>query len=64
MDDLPRTVPVETGSLLATVELADETGPIRGVLRADGQPPRKFFGWLELMDALEQLRAGPSARIP
>jgi hypothetical protein len=57
MDDQPSAPPVDAALLQATVELADEDGPIRGVLRADGRPPRKFFGWLELMDALEQLRA-------
>lgn len=57
MDEDSTSARVETSTLEATIELADEDGPVRGVLRTEDGPPRKFFGWLELMDALEQVRA-------
>jgi hypothetical protein len=45
------------------VLLAIETGsePIEGSLAAAGEEPRAFHGWIELVEALERLRADAAA---
>ena len=38
-------------------------GPISGTVTAGEREPRSFFGWLELMDALEELRVPEGRRV-
>lgn len=45
--------------LVLDVSLASAaTAPINGKLADSDGEPRQFFGWLELMDLLEELRRG------
>jgi hypothetical protein len=43
----------------AHLHLAIETGsePIAGSLKGPDEEPRKFSGWIELVEAIEQIRS-------
>jgi hypothetical protein len=41
---------------IVTLELSGSTGPIEGTLQTADEARREFRGWLELTQALEQIR--------
>lgn len=38
------------------LDLEPDADPIRGTLQQEGEPPRSFWGWLELASLLERVR--------
>jgi hypothetical protein len=51
-------------ALTVVLELDDAAGPIAGTVRRGAEDLRRFAGWLELSEVLEQIRTDPSRRNP
>ena len=63
MAEQPQGRRFQAPKIEATLMLDGTAGPISGTVTAGEREPRSFFGWLELMDALEELRVPEGRRV-
>lgn len=49
------------GSVRIVIELDRSASTVSGRLAVEEEPPKSFFGWLELIDSLERLQERPTS---